>query len=214
MKRVIFYYDGFNFYNGIKSRASTDSHWKNYYWLDLVKFSEQFFKENGGVTLVKYFSSSPNNQQKKSRQSAFFSANTIINKDKFKVILGQFHSEKMTCNGNCKKEFDYLCEKRTDVNIALAMFADCYKDAVDTLVLVSADSDQIPTINFIKEHFPKKTIKVYFPPERNSTELFRLAKPIVFLNDHEDKFKASMLPSIVNNEEKTKTYYKPEYWKK
>ncbi len=214
MKRVIFYYDGFNFYNGLRAKSLIDPHWKNYYWLDLVKFSSQFFLENGGIDKVKYFTSPPHNPKKKSKQSALFSANSTINKDKFEVIMGQYNSETMFCNGDCKREFEYLSEKRTDVNIALTMFYDCYKDIVDTLVLVCADSDQIPTIKMIKAVFPEKKIKVYFPPERNSTEILSIAKPIVFLNEHEAKFKISMLPGIVINDDTTKTYHKPDDWKR
>ena len=36
----------------------------------------------------------------------------------------------------------------------------------DTLILISADSDLVPTVEFIKEHFPEKLIKVCFPPCR------------------------------------------------
>ncbi len=51
-QRIIVYVDGFNFYYGLRS----ESRWKKYYWLDMVKFFDMFMKENQGLVAVKYFS--------------------------------------------------------------------------------------------------------------------------------------------------------------
>lgn len=88
---------------------------------------------------------------------------------------------------------------------------DCVTNKADTLVLISADSDQVPTIETIKKHFPDKKVKVYFPPSRHSTDLLHVCKPIVFLGENEQKFKNSMLPNEISID--SKKYYKPEKWK-
>ena len=50
MKRVIFYFDGFNFYHGLKDKSVKMPAWKNYYRIDLVKFTEHFFDDKSIVT--------------------------------------------------------------------------------------------------------------------------------------------------------------------
>ena len=75
-KRVIFYFDGFNFYNGLREQSLINPAWKNYYWIDLVKFCEQFITPSDSeLVAVKYFTSPPTNLTKRSKQSAFFGAN-------------------------------------------------------------------------------------------------------------------------------------------
>ena len=173
-KRVIFYFDGFNFYAGLKDISTENRIWKNYYWIDLIKFCEQFVYEESEIVAVKYFTSPPMNKGKKSRQSAFLSANSIINPKKFIIINGHYQNKTVQCNADCKLTFQVPEEKRTDVSIAVNMLIDCFEDKVDTLILVSADSDQVPTIEQIKNKFPRKAIKIYFPPNRQSTEIYNM----------------------------------------
>ena len=211
MKRVIFYFDGFNFYNGLRDKSIKEPCWKNYYWIDLFKFCSQFVYEGSELIAVKYFTSPPMNDQKRSKQSAFFGANKILNNDKFIVHNGKFSNKEIECRGDCKKTFYHLEEKRTDVCIAVTILLDCFNDAVDTIVLVSADSDQIPTIQAIKKQFPHKKLKVYFPPDRNSADILQHANPVVYLDNHEDKFKEAIMPTIVEFDKKK--YTKPTEWK-
>ena len=150
------------------------------------------------------------NNVKRSKQSAFLGANTLINGDKFIVYNGQYIHKTVDCEAFCKKPFKILEEKRTDVSIAINILLDCMNDKVDTIVLITADSDQIPTIKTIKQRFPGKKLKVYFPPSRTSFEITNEAKPVVFLENHEDKFKASIMESIVTNG--IKNYTKPLEW--
>jgi hypothetical protein len=57
------------------------------------------------------------------------------------------------------------------VNISVRMIADCVLNATDTIVLVSADSDLVPPLEFIQKQYPEKRIKVYFPPSNFSCDL-------------------------------------------
>ena len=211
MKRVIFYFDGFNFYNGLKEKSEQDNQWRSYYWIDLVKFCEQFFTEGDSDVWVKYYTSRPMNKEKASRQSAFLNANKQINGERFSIVYGQYISKDIECRASCKETFSTLEEKRTDVSIAINMLLDCVNDSVDTLVLISADSDQIPTIQTIRTKNPNKKVKVYFPPKRDSYELTALCRPVVFLEQHEEKFKKSIMPAEV--EKDGKKYTKPPTWK-
>lgn len=211
MKRVIFYFDGFNFYNGLKDKSGKLPHWKNYYWLDLVKFCNEFLdKEEHELIKVKYFSAPPGDDKKRSRQSAFFSANKLLNGETVEIINGKYQNKEINCK-KCNGVFTGQEEKRTDVNIAVSMIMDCVLDKADILILISADSDQIPTIQTIKSNFPSKKVKVYFPPERSSADILSISKPIIFLGDNESKFKNAVMPTIVTNG--LKKYTKPDNWK-
>lgn len=216
VKKVVFYFDGFNFYNGFKSYINSNPDWKNYYWIDFIKLCSQFVNPHDGQELhkVKYFTAPPINVQKRSKQSALFGANKILNGDKFEVINGHYTDKSIDCHAICKKTFKVPVEKCTDVNFALSIIKDCMDGEVDTVILVTADSDQVPTIKFIKERFPKIKIKLYFPPDRKSNELKGVVNPVVYLGNHEDKFKNAILPYEVENSTKTKKYTRPSNWKK
>lgn len=97
MKRVTFYFDGFNFYNGLKTKAIQDNSWKQFYWLDFVKFCNQFINEEQEIVKVKYFTSPPLNPNKKTRQAALLSANKILNPNIFEVINGKYYTKNVTC---------------------------------------------------------------------------------------------------------------------
>ncbi len=64
----------------------------------------------------------------------------------------------------------------------------------DISVLVSADSDLIPPIDFIHEYKPSHKIFVYFPPARFSYDLKQKSTNIVYLQNHEYKFQFSQFP--------------------
>lgn len=213
-KKVIFYFDGFNFYHGFKSYTSIKSDWKDYYWLDFGKFCSQFVFEHDNQVLqkVKYFTAPPKNIQKRSKQSALFSANKIINGELFEVINGHYADKYLNCHAKCKQQFVVPEEKCTDVNIALAMVNDCIEGNVDIITLITADSDQVSTIKYIKNKFPNIKIRVYFPPDRKSNEIRGLMGKVVFLENHEDKFSNAKMATIVKGA--SKTYTRPENWKK
>lgn len=96
------------------------------------------------------------------------------------------------------------------------MINDCIEGNVDVITLVSADSDQVSTIKYIKTKFPHIKIKVYFPPERKSNEIRHIMQTVVFMENLEDKFKNARMESVITGviNGKEKTYTRPEDWKK
>jgi hypothetical protein len=66
-QKVIVYVDGFNFYFGLRSK-----NWRKYYWLDMVKFSEQLLRPHQELVEVNYFSARHIHNDKSKRQDAFF----------------------------------------------------------------------------------------------------------------------------------------------
>lgn len=211
-QKVIFYFDGFNFYNGFKSFIKSNSNWKNYYWIDFVKFCSQFVFEHDNQKLhkIKYFTAPPYNPKKRSKQSALFGANKILNDKKFEVINGHYADKYIECKAICKQTFKVPEEKCSDVNISLSIIGDCLEKDVDIIILITADSDQVSTVKFIQKTFPQIKIKLYFPPNRKSNDLKSLFKSVVYLENHEEKFKNAIMSNEVKNDQKK--YTKPQDW--
>jgi len=115
----------------------------------------------------------------------------------------------------CHSSYTKPEEKRTDVNISVQMMGDCSLNNVDTLVLVCADSDLVPPLQFINKYHPDKKIRVYFPPDNYSGALrdFMRAKKsnVVRLDKNKVKFFDSIMPDVVTVAGKKFTI--PEKWK-
>ena len=189
-QKVIFYIDGFNFYFGLKSKK-----WRKFYWLDIVNFCSLFLKPHQELVEVNYFSAIPTNKDGEAeRQDLLFSANRL--NPKFNLHLGKFLEKNKTCKhcGGLIKSYE---EKETDVHIATNMIRNTVLGRTHISVLVSADSDLIPPINFIREYSPQHKIFVYFPPNRFSFDLKNKANITLKLESHQDKFEKSILPDEI-----------------
>lgn len=201
--RVAFYIDGFNFYNGLRTAKQKNSVWGGYYWIDLVEFCKQFLGEDQELVKVKYFSASPKNIHKRINQRALFDANKLANSSNgtFEIIYGKYKDKPIACKATCKQLFTVPEEKRTDVNISVHLVGDCLLDVVDTVVLISADSDLVPPIEFIKEHCPQKKVKVFFPPERRSADIknIRGVRVKSLMNNHKQFSAAIMDDTVTKN---------------
>ena len=78
-------------------------------------------------------------------------------------------------------------------------------------MLISADSDLAPALTYIKKNFPDKKIKLYFPPEMSSADLFNImSRKVVYLSNNKLKFdKAVMVDKIEVGQQKV---MKPPEW--
>ena len=193
-QRVAVYIDGFNFYYGLKAIASKDKRWKKFYWLDVVSFFEKMLTDKHDLVTVNYFSARPYNSAASERQDLFFSANKL--NPKFRLILGKYLKKDITCKkcGNIIHSFE---EKETDVRIATQMINDVYKKSCDITIIVSADSDIIPSVELIREINPAHKIFVYFPPLRHSVSLSNSCDAERKLSNFKARFNQSMLPDSV-----------------
>jgi uncharacterized LabA/DUF88 family protein len=187
MERVIFYIDGFNFYYGLKAKG-----WKKYYWLDFVKFFEQFTRESETLVNVLYFTATPIDPGKKDRQDLLFSANKL--NPKFKLIFGKYLRKEINIQGHRCITFE---EKQTDVNIAVNMIKNVLYKNCDKSILVSADSDLLPALDLMREIDPSHKINCLFPPLRHSIDLENHSDYSLKLIRYEHRFKKSLLPGKV-----------------
>lgn len=213
-ERVTFYVDGFNLYYGLRAKKRIDKNWQRAYWIDVVKLFSQFLNPNQTLEKVIYFTASPLNQEKSSRQGAFLNANKLLNGSKFELIRGKYLKKIIQCP-NCKYSISRPEEKKTDVNVAIRMIGDCVEDNTDIVVLVSGDSDLLPPLEFIHRKYPQKKIRVYFPPTIFSLDLKNKVKDnngkIVFLENNFQKFVNSIMSDSVTKD--GKTYTIPAKWK-
>ncbi len=85
-------------------------------------------------------------------------------------MYGEFRRRDKFCP-NCKKPYVSHEEKQTDVNIALHLFKLAIEDRYDTALLLSGDSDLLPSIRAAKATFGSKRIGVLIPIGRRAEEL-------------------------------------------
>jgi len=210
MERVSVYIDGYNFYYGLKRMKAADSEWRKFYWIDFVKFFDHFLGSNQILQSVKYFTTPPLNIQKSNRQALLLEANKLMNGNRFEVIFGKFYDKLQVCP-ICKKTYTKPEEKRTDVNICARMMRDCSFNNTDVLILVSADSDLVPPLELIRQDYPGKKIKVFFPPKGFSNDLNNFMNgKILKLQKHKIRFTNSIMPDAVTVGETTYTI--PPKW--
>ena len=136
--RTMFFIDGFNVYHTIVSERLS-----NYKWLNYWALSEKFLRGRDRLVDVIYFTAySPWNESKRMRHKLLISANVDCG---VRVILGQVRKTTKKCQ-ICNEQYQTYEEKRTDVNIAVHLFADAQKNNYDKAVIVSGDSDLIPAM--------------------------------------------------------------------
>ncbi|MCL4243572.1 MAG: NYN domain-containing protein, partial [Candidatus Dadabacteria bacterium] len=68
-------------------------------------------------------------------------------------------------------DYETYEEKKTDVNIAIHLFKLASKNKYDKLILVTGDSDIIPSILAVKDLYPAKKIGVAIPIGRRAEDL-------------------------------------------
>lgn len=162
-KRSIIYIDGFNFYYGVMKGGP-------YKWLNLERFFCRL-RDNDLVQRIRYFTAEVNGPVHAANQREYLLALTTL--PTVDVILGKFKSKQVECRVmGCpvpgRRLFTTFEEKRTDVNIALWILHDAQRDLCDRMVLVSGDSDLLPAITMVKDHWPEKEIIVYIPAKNAS----------------------------------------------
>ena len=155
--KCIVYIDGFNTYYGALKQRPQDK------WLNLHSFYKAL-RPREELVCVKYFTAIVDpeelNSSARDRQSVYLAALRTL--PTVKIILGRYQRRSVRC-AKCYVEYQVAEEKKTDVNIAVQMIGDAVAGAVESLVLVSGDSDLEPAIGWIREHRPTIKVTVYVP---------------------------------------------------
>lgn len=187
-KRISFFIDGFNLYHAL----AADARYKTFRWLNLRILAEQFIRPFDILSDVFYFTAySTWNPSKVRRHKLFVRAQEHFG---VKPVFGEFRRTTKNCR-RCGRPFDTFEEKETDVNIAIQLFEQAYRDTYDIAIILSGDSDQLPALRAVRKNFPAKGFGVVIPPGR-AAEL--LKKEADF--HRKVKYKhllTSRLPSII-----------------
>lgn len=159
-RRVGFYVDGFNLYHAID--ALNEPPLK---WLDLASLAQSYAQEPDQLVRVVFFTAFVNwDVGKRKRHVEYVKA---LEARGVEVILSNFD----TITKKCRTE-DRYCrfkeEKQTDVGLAVSILSDCYDGLVDRVMMVSADSDQIPLAKQVRTRFPNIEFNMIAPPNRLS----------------------------------------------
>ncbi len=208
--------DGFNFYHAIKYFPHAPDHerYHKYKWLCYRSLMAQFLdpasEDLGAVLFFTAFPNWENSQAKRQRHETYVSA---LKATGVETIKGEFKTKEVECKAQCKQVFEAREEKQTDINIATSVIERASQ--FDILLLVTADSDQVPTIRLFKKLHPEKTIYIIPPIGRNSKELIQEAgKPSRKIME-EAHLAASLLPNPVDVVRSGKTIsqiWKPANW--
>ena len=165
--RVMVYIDGLNLYYALQREKL-----KGYKWLDIRLMCEKILRPNQKLVGVKYFSSkvfpTPDDRFRHKRQLVYLAAIDTL-PDVF-VIRGRFQKKERICP-KCKGKYRQPEEKMTDVSFGIEVVSDGMKDEYDVAVLVTNDTDQVPTIKKTRIECPKKRVIIVFPPGSGANDL-------------------------------------------
>lgn len=158
MPRTACYIDGFNLYHAIDNMGVP--HLK---WLNLRDISSGFLRHGESLGAVVYFSAYMVWDPGKCRRHREYMA--ALRAVGVEPIISKFQASSKHCRG-----FDRYCkfreEKQTDVAFASRVICDALSGNVDRVVLVTADSDQVPTIGALRALAPRIHISLAVPPGR------------------------------------------------
>jgi uncharacterized LabA/DUF88 family protein len=122
----------------------------------------------GEIEKIFYFTTlTPWDVDKVARHKIFIRA---LESTGVEMVYGKFKDRHRTCP-HCKKIYKGKEEKQTDVGIALTMFRLAYEKKHEGAVLVSGDSDQLPTFREVHRYFPGFRLNVLLPVGREAAEL-------------------------------------------
>lgn len=165
MAKVQCFIDGYNLYHAMDELKIPKLHWVN-----LWNLMKSYLPREAELTHVYLFTAKPThlNIPIQNRHSEFVNAQKAFG---VTVIEGQFKKKNLKCKskraGACKHDFIGHEEKESDVNLAVQFINDAHEDHFDIALIVTADSDLVPPMKFVKERFSNKEIWLISPPKKN-----------------------------------------------
>lgn len=167
MSRISFFVDGFNVYHSINNPSLY-----KYKWLNYRKLCECFLKPHDTIEEIYFFTAFvPWSDSKVLRHKRLLQ---VLQDVGIIPVLGEFRRRNRTCM-KCKNDYITYEEKQTDVNIAIQVFRNAVEGKYDEAIIISGDSDLIPSIQAVKELFSNKKIGVVIPIGGKAKELTMIA---------------------------------------
>jgi uncharacterized LabA/DUF88 family protein len=190
-KRVACFVDGFNLYHAVADLKRP--HLK---WFDLRKLIEAFIDPAvHDLRAVYYFSAFatwlPGPHARHRQYVAALKATGTT------PIMGHFKSKDRSCR-SCGAKWVAHEEKETDVNIALWLINEAYRDTFDEAFILSRDSDLMPAVRMLRSTFPGKGVKIISPPNAgHSKEVAQVVGKKRLASIKLIHLERSLLPEIV-----------------
>lgn len=158
MSNVRVYIDGFNLYHAIEKLERPELKWLN---LQLV--GTNLLRAGEVLDEVHFFTAVwPYEATKQKRHENFIDA-----QEAYGVIVhrGKFSKPRRWCEKH-QRNCPFREEKQTDVGLGIKMLADAMSADIERQILVTADSDQIPTAKAIAA-LDSLHLTLAFPPGRS-----------------------------------------------
>lgn len=157
-RRTVIYIDGLNLYYGAVRATPALK------WLNIERFCK-LLRPHDDIRLIRYFSALVDGPTQPN-QAVYLRA--LSTTPLVEITLGKFKTKTIkcrvsACTSTCNKWYGTPEEKRTDVNIAVFILDDAYRDVCDQFIIFSGDSDLVPAVNMVRTRFPSKKIIVYVP---------------------------------------------------
>lgn len=163
--RTACYIDGFNLYHAVDALGDPALKWAN-----LALLARSYMREGDDLVRTVFFTALNTwDAAKRGRHVNYVKA---LEAHGVEPMLSRFDKVKKHCHRQMRY-CDLREEKQTDVSLAVTMLTDCYERGIERIVLVTADSDQVPAVKAIKARFPNTIVFMVAPPGRlkNAREL-------------------------------------------
>lgn len=156
--RTACYIDGFNLYHAID--ALNDPSLK---WTDLRSLAGSYVRDGDSLERVAFFTALNTwDAGKRGRHVNYINALEATGVDVIKSNFDRVNKWCYTHERWCKLRE----EKQTDVSIAIEMLSDCYSNAIERVLLITSDSDQVPAVKAIRARFESVVVLLVAPPKR------------------------------------------------
>lgn len=191
MANAICYVDGFNLFHGIKELQKPALK-----WLDLWTLAQSLVTQSDVLTGVVYFTAIADwNAEKAARHRKYVAALRTRNVE---VVQSRFQKVTRLCVKKAKN-CPFQEEKETDVGLATRALADVFNGKADKVVVITADTDQVPLFRQIKLNRPAVQIVVCATADRlaRARSLQQLADEFKVIGP--ERLLASLLPRTVKN---------------
>lgn len=216
-QRTIAYIDGYNLYYGLLKGTPNK-------WLDLYSFARSLVRPDHDLVAVKYFTAPiktyPHDFAAVDRQKIYLQA--IAAMGNVEVVQGFYAKNKTLAPyadnrcSSCEVVSEgfvpvyKLEEKRSDVNLAVALVTDAAMNDADSFVLITGDSDQVGAIETVRYRFKKQVI-VFNPHIGESLHLKRAAT--YYRNIARDLPAQCQLPDVIPyGKRRDRFIRRPEAW--
>lgn len=206
MRSVWAYVDGYNLYCGLTDPKhyqipNCKTLYRKNSWLNIETLISASLPTTHKLERIKYFTAMAIGADKSVRQDKYLKALKSI-----KILDPPYF-------GNIRTAGKHHSEKKTDIEIALNMYSDALNKDCYTIALITGDTDQVPTIEWIRRLNKDIEILIFFPPFRKSKELRSLADGCI--NITEKTAAGHQFPDNVQYEDNGQIFnvMRPSLWK-